>query len=88
MNGDFKIPIVDAVLGRIKFLLRSSRISNLTISRIVESCLKLVNDRFSKGDISLSDLIQQIEDGFIDQEFKKIIGYWEEGDKDAEIGSR
>ncbi len=34
--------IVDAVLARVKFLLGSSHLSNLTISRIVESCLKLV----------------------------------------------
>ena len=80
--------IVDGVLTRLRFLLGSSHLSYLTISRIVESCLKLVNDRFSMGGITLSSLIQQIEDGFFDQEFKKIIDYWEKREKNADIGSR
>lgn len=71
------MPIAEAIFARLKFLLGSSRLSNLTFSRIVESCLKLVNDRFSKGEISLSDLFQWINDGFFDIEFKKIIAYWE-----------
>lgn len=80
--------IVEAVLTRLRFLLGSSNLSYLTISRIVESCLKLINDGFVRGRISLSALIQQIEDGFFDQEFKKIIDYWEKREKNADIGGR
>lgn len=57
--------VVDAVLNRIKFLLGSSRLSNLTFSRIVESCLKFVNDRFSKGGYFSFQSISKCRGGFL-----------------------